>query len=88
MNQKTKVILILLFIFLCSCGDKTKYDLAIRNINLFDSETGNVLKNKTILISSDTIASIINSEIEVSVLKIIEGNNRFTHASFRYYWRL
>lgn len=81
--RKPQGILVLAIIILSiSCSKSNEYDLAIRNVDVFDSEKGEVLKNKTIIINSDTIVSIIPADQEVDVEKEIEGSGRLVTAGF------
>ena len=74
-----------------SCTQQTKvakrspqseYELAIVNIDLFDSKNKKVLENKTILINADTIAAIVDDSKDVSALNIIEGKGRLVVPGF------
>lgn len=58
------------------------YDLAVRNVDVFDTEKGEVLKNKTILIQADTIVSVIPASKEVSAKKEIDGLGRLVTPGF------
>ena len=51
----------------------------VKNVNLFDSKTGKVLPNKTVLISGKTIEKIYSSSDKnvPEVSTVIEGNDRF-----------
>ncbi len=64
-----------------SCNKK-KYDLAITNVQIFDSKTTEVSVNKTVLINADTIAAIIDSKLDFNAKKTIEGNNRLLTPGF------
>ena len=48
---------------------RNTYDLAIKNVDIFDSKTKKILKNKTILVKDDTIFSIVNSTKKVKAKK-------------------
>ena len=63
-------------------GQQTTYDLAIKNVKVFDSKTKKTLEKKTILINSDTIASIVSSSQKVKATKTIDGNNRLIVPGF------
>ena len=76
------ISIIFLLFFLWSCGDDTTFDLAILDVDVFDSENKQVFENKTILINSDTIASIVDANTQVSALKIIQGNKRLVCPGF------
>ncbi|WP_400078809.1 amidohydrolase family protein [Winogradskyella sp. R77965] len=79
--MKTFISIILFCFFISSCG-QYKYDLAIKDIQIFDSETTKVLENKTVLINADTIAAIIDSKSSFRAKKTIEGNNRLLTPGF------
>lgn len=80
--------LIFLLLFLSASLNKptslqlASYDLAITEVNLFDSKNKTVLKNKTILIQADTIAAIIDSKETFTAKKTIEGNGRLITPGF------
>ncbi|TMM58671.1 hypothetical protein FEE95_04375 [Maribacter algarum] len=73
--------------FLClvlsfsSCS-QTKYDLALKNVALFDSKNKKVLENKTVLIKADTIAAIIDASTNFVSKEIIAGGNRLLTPGF------
>ena len=73
---------LLIFILISSCKKAITYDLAIENVKIFDSENKQVLENKTILISADTISKIVSSENKVKALKSIKGQNRLVSPGF------
>ncbi len=82
-NRKYRFLLIIAFAcLLWSCESSSKYDLAIKNVDIFDSETKQIHHNKTILINSDTITAIIDSDIEIHTKSIVEGNNRLACSGF------
>ncbi len=64
-----------------SCS-QNKYDLAITNVQIFDSKTTEVLENKTVLIKADTIAAIINGDQPFKAIKTIEGKQRLLTPGF------
>lgn len=70
------------FILSFSNCSQTKYDLAVKNVNLFDSKNKKVLENKTVLINADTIAAIINGSDDFVSEEIIEGRNRLLTPGF------
>ncbi|GHA62231.1 amidohydrolase family protein [Pontibacter akesuensis] len=92
-NKVWQLIGISIVVQLCmgSCTRQTKvaerspqpaYELAIVNINLFDSKNKNVLENKTILINADTIAAIVDNSKDVRALNTIEGKGRLVVPGF------
>jgi len=81
--MKLKLIIIVFFIsLLWSCQETKIYNLAITNVNIFDSETKEILYNKTILINADTIAGIIDGNECVNAEILLEGNNRIACPGF------
>lgn len=73
---------IALFTIFSGCSQSTKYDLVLKNVKVFDSKLKQVLENKTILINSDTIVSIIDAREKVSGVHVIEGNGRLVTPGF------
>ncbi len=63
-------------------GNSNHFDLAIKNVDIFDSNTKKVLKNKTILIKGDEIVSIVKSSKKFKASKTIEGNSRLVIPGF------
>lgn len=63
-------------------GQPSHYDLAIKNVTVFDSKTRKLQKHKTILINADTIAAIVKSSIKVNATKTIDGDNRLILPGF------
>ena len=65
------------FVIMISCDSASQeYDLAIKNVTLFNSKTKELHKNRTILIKDDTIAAIINANQSFQASKIIEGKGK------------
>lgn len=65
-----------------ACNDFDYYDLAIKNVNIFDSESKQILKNKTILIRDDTISAILDSTKTKNAKTIIDGKNKLVTPGF------
>ena len=74
--------ILLITIALFSCKETTTYDLAIKNVKIFDSENKKVLDDKTILIKADTIYAIVNANSKVKAIKYINGKNRLVSPGF------
>lgn len=79
--MKSSYLFLVLAFSIFSCN-QNQYDLAITNVQIFDSKTTEVSTNKTIFINADTIAAIINSDIPFTAKKMIEGNNRLLTPGF------
>ncbi len=80
---KHRFLIIIAFTFIFwSCKESKEYDLAIINVDIFDSETKQILHNKTIFINSDTIVAIVDSDLEINAKKTVEGNNRLACPGF------
>ncbi|WP_299886842.1 amidohydrolase family protein [uncultured Lacinutrix sp.] len=73
---------LVLIVFIVSSCNQEKYDLAIANVQLFNSKTTAVLNNKTVLIKADTIAAIIDGDKTFKALKTIEGKQRLLIPGF------
>lgn len=56
--------------------------MAIKNVVVFDSETGKILKNKTILVNSDTVVAIIPASEKTMTRNTIEGAGRLVVPGF------
>lgn len=84
MKKKQAHLILIAAILLFSCNDNSdiEYDLAIKNVDVFDSEKGEILKDKTILINSDTIVSIISADQNINAKNKIEGEGRLVTAGF------
>jgi imidazolonepropionase-like amidohydrolase len=80
MSKKIFFLLIILSIF--GCKEIVTYDLAIKNVNVFDATSKQVLKGKTILINSDTIVSIVDSKLDVKAKKSINGSGKLATPGF------
>ncbi len=71
-----------LIIMMTNCTVKNGYDLAIENVNIFNSKTKEVHGHKTILIKADTIAAIIDNDEKYQAKKTILGNGRLIVPGF------
>ncbi|MEM8897779.1 MAG: amidohydrolase family protein [Bacteroidota bacterium] len=58
------------------------YDLAIRDVRIFDAHQNEVLLHKTILIKGDHIAAIVNADELHRAVKSIEGKDRLLTSGF------
>jgi hypothetical protein len=82
MKKQQGMLVLTIIILFISCSKPNEYDLAIRNVDVFDSEKGEVLKNKTVIISSDTIVSIIPADQKVLAKNEIEGEGKLVTPGF------
>ncbi len=80
-NMKNLLLLLILALSVFSCNQDS-YDLAITNVQIFDSKTTEVLASKTVLINADTIAAIIDAKSDFRANKTIEGHNRLLTPGF------
>jgi len=69
-------LLITCISLLYACTSPRTYDLAITHADVFDTKTGNVLHNKTVLINADTIAAITDSITGITCKKIIDAKGK------------
>ena len=58
------------------------YDLAIQNVQVFNSQTKTVKVNQTVLINRDTIAAIVDATKRINATKIIRGNGKLLTPGF------
>ena len=84
MKKHVGILAILLFgsYIITSCSQKEAYDLAIKNVKLYDSHSKMVFENKTILINADTIAAIIDLSEEFKANEVIQGQGRLLTPGF------
>lgn len=85
MNHYLGFLLFLVNIMACSTMPTTElktYDLAIKNVKIFDSKTKKVTANQTILIKGDEIANVIDATETFKATTTIEGNNRLVSPGF------
>lgn len=80
--QLFNALLILLAIIITRCAAPTTYDLAITDVRVFDSYTGQVSADKTILISGDEIAAIIDENEAYAAKETIAGKGRLVSPGF------
>lgn len=73
---------IILSITLAACVGQNTYDLAIENVDVFDSRNKQVLADKTILIRGDSIAAIIEATQSFQAKKTIKGKGRLVTPGF------
>ncbi len=79
--MKNLLLLLILALSVFSCNQDS-YDLAITNVQIFDSKTTEVLASKTVLINADTIAAIIDAKSDFRANKTIDGHNRLLTPGF------
>lgn len=68
--------ILLIISTLTSCHRPKRYTLIVENASIFDTYTGKVIPNKTILISGDTIAGIVESGEPVRTKKVVDAEGR------------
>ena len=64
------------------CNPKKSYDLAIQNVQIFDSKYKKVLPKKTILIKNGLIAKVIDREQSFRADSVIHGDSRLVTPGF------
>jgi len=69
------------FLFL-NCNPSYTYDVALKNVTVFNSETQKNTSHQTVLIKADTIAAIVDASEKVSAKTIIEGEGRLLAPGF------
>lgn len=65
-----------------TCNKPVLYDLAIKNVDVFDSEKGEILKNKTILINADSVVSVVPASQQTNTRNETEGHGRLVVPGF------
>ena len=79
----TMIALLCEFAVVAEANQKAvKYDLAVKNVRVFDSKNKKVLENKTILISDKKIASIIDANQKFKAKNTIKGKGRLVIPGF------
>ncbi|MCZ4222537.1 amidohydrolase family protein [Pedobacter rhodius] len=85
MNKKYFAYLIFTVLIFCtavSYGQSKTYDLAIKNVTVFDSKTKKLHKHQTVLINTDIIAAVVDNSFIFNAVSIINGNNRLIVPGF------
>ncbi|MDW3652095.1 MAG: amidohydrolase family protein [Bacteroidia bacterium] len=81
----TKICTALLLYFFCIMGTEDlpkKHDLAIVGVNVFDTQTKEIQKGKTILINGDEITAIVDVSAKVNAKQTIDGKGRLVVPGF------
>ncbi|HSC54953.1 MAG TPA: amidohydrolase family protein [Phnomibacter sp.] len=65
-----------------SFGQAEKFDLAIKNANLFDSKSGRLSSNQTILIKDGIIAKVARDQKNYAAAKTIDAKGKLVTAGF------
>jgi len=80
--MKLLTLILLLLIALTFRGQTKSYDLAIKNATVFDSKTGTLSKNRTILIKSGNIINVTDSKKDFSTTKTIDAKGKLVTPGF------
>lgn len=80
--MKSLTFILPLLLALTSCGQTKSCDLAIKNATVFDSKTGTLSKNRTILIKAGIIVSVTDGKKEFSAIKTIDAKGRLVTPGF------
>ena len=80
--MKLLTLILPLLISLTSCGQTKSYDLAIKNATVFESKSGTLSKNQTILIKAGIIVSVTESKKEFSATKTIDAKGKLVTPGF------
>ncbi|GAB5522509.1 MAG: amidohydrolase family protein [Roseivirga sp.] len=80
--QLISAFITLLVILTASCKEGVTYDLAITDVQVFDPYSGQVNADKTILISGDEIAAIIDKNDAFAAAETIAGQGRLITPGF------
>ncbi len=77
-----RVLLLLIIVNGFGCSQSPSYDLAIENVSVFNSKDKTVSKNRTVLISGDTIAAILANTDVYKAKETIDGEERLLTPGF------
>ena len=81
--MKLPPLILPILITLISCRQTKSYDLAIKNATVFDSKTGTLSKNRTILIKADIIESVTtNNKKDFPATKTIDAKGKLVTPGF------
>lgn len=80
--MKLLTFLLPLLLVLTSCGQTKNYDLAIKNATVFDSKSGMLSKNQTILIKAGIIVGVTESKNDFSAIKTIDAKGKLVTPGF------
>ena len=80
--MKLLTFLLPLLIALTSCGQTKSYDLAIKNATVFDSKTGTLSLNQTILIKAGIILKVTENQKNYSAIKTIDAKGKLITPGF------
>lgn len=70
------------FVTLASFGQAGKFDLAIKNATVFDSKTGVLALNQTILIKGDSIIKVTGNKRNYTATKTIDARGKLVTPAF------
>ncbi|MGB8706123.1 MAG: amidohydrolase family protein [Gillisia sp.] len=76
------IINVFILILFCNCTHEEQYDLIIENSNLLNVNTGQILKNRSILIKNGIIEKIVGSSKEYKAVKKIDAKGKLVTPSF------
>ena len=81
--MKNNLILSFLFILIfLSCKQPIRCDLVITNANILDVETGDIIKNKSIIINNGIIESIVGNSKNYKGIQLIDAKGKLVTPSF------
>ena len=80
--MKSIVFLLVFLVTLSSFGQAGKMDIVIRNANIFDSKTGEILLDQTILIKDGIIVNVSSKQKKYSARKTIDAGGRLVTPGF------
>lgn len=75
--MKSSIYILLLSLFIYSCGDGANHDLIIFNVNIIDMETGEILANRSVGIDSNRISAIYDQEVSTFWSDKLDGKNGY-----------
>ena len=61
---------------------EAEFDVAITNVDVFDSRSMDVLRDRTILVEGDRIAAVVDGAENVSARRVVDGRGRLAAPGF------
>ena len=80
--MKLVTLILPLLISLTSCGQTKSFDLAIKNAQIFETKTGTLSLNRTILIKAGIIVKVTDNQKNYSATKIIDVKGKLVTPGF------
>lgn len=80
--MKSVTIVLPLVVALASCGQTKDYQLAIKNATIFNTRTGTLSQNQTILVKGGIIVSVTANKKDLPAIKTIDAKGKLVTPGF------